>query len=241
MAKNTPEGIEAPDPIRMAASPFSAITSSAVAWRNSISDLAPPETRTPTLPCPHENAACGLLKLPAELRNYIYELVLFDENMIEIQKDVVRKVALTQTCRQIRNETAGMFYALNTFLVRVNPTLLDMGAAWLRSLGSDARMITKLNVRVETYFTSSTHTNVHDSRAAHLETTMSVQALVAAGLNASTLSHALQSAEKVGLNRSAVTFVRGCESFTLYKSYVRKKLRQRNWRFQRRNSTEAPR
>ncbi|KAK5122088.1 hypothetical protein LTR85_004334 [Meristemomyces frigidus] len=67
--------------------------------------------------------ASPLKKLPAELRNRIYEMALQHEDAIIIRTDGAfdelsasgLPLALTATCREIRNDTLKMFYANNAF------------------------------------------------------------------------------------------------------------------------------
>ena len=70
-----------------------------------------PPTPTPT---------CHLLKLPAELRNHIYELVVVSEKDIEIglRKHQLIHPSIINSCRQIRAETGPMFYSKNRFYIR---------------------------------------------------------------------------------------------------------------------------
>ena len=63
---------------------------------------------------------CGLLSLPPELRNRIYEIVVkIDVSPINIclwnAVKIDKQPAITRTCRQIRNESLPMYYQLNTF------------------------------------------------------------------------------------------------------------------------------
>ncbi|KAK4623073.1 uncharacterized protein CLAFUR5_06851 [Fulvia fulva] len=70
-----------------------------------------------------------LNKLPAELRNRIYELVLPRPGPCQIRKTIYRKSiygeqeaeqpAMTRTCRQIRHESLTMFYASRDFCVNI--------------------------------------------------------------------------------------------------------------------------
>ncbi|KAK5715899.1 hypothetical protein LTR15_009724 [Elasticomyces elasticus] len=55
-----------------------------------------------------------LLTLPAELRNAIYELVLPQDIIIEVDQNM-RAPPLLQVCREVRIETVPMWYLGNTF------------------------------------------------------------------------------------------------------------------------------
>ena len=67
-----------------------------------------------------------LSMLPAELRNFIYELVLKESEPIKIREKrrslvsvpVWRPPALLQSCRAIRQEASCLYFALNTFEVQ---------------------------------------------------------------------------------------------------------------------------
>ena len=64
-------------------------------------------------------------KLPAELRNLIWELVVlrdkrvvrFCSDLKEDEADSAEQPALTRTCSAIRNETIPMFYTMNNFFL----------------------------------------------------------------------------------------------------------------------------
>ena len=67
-------------------------------------------------------------RLPAELRNVIWELVVLRDKRVvrfcsdlkedEAVVDSAEQPALTRTCSAIRNETIPMFYTMNNFFVR---------------------------------------------------------------------------------------------------------------------------
>ena len=58
----------------------------------------------------------SLLKIPAELRNEIYRLVLISDEQIEI-KDIYKEPALLSTCRQIRKEATPILYLGNSWVI----------------------------------------------------------------------------------------------------------------------------
>ncbi|KAK5122087.1 hypothetical protein LTR85_004333 [Meristemomyces frigidus] len=73
--------------------------------------------------------ASPLRRLPAELRNRIYELALYERkgitlfagNEVEtLHATAAVPLALTVTCQEIRRETLSMFYAINKFGVVTN-------------------------------------------------------------------------------------------------------------------------
>jgi hypothetical protein len=63
-------------------------------------------------PTRRKDKTCGLLSLPGELRNNIYELCLAKSTYIYAERATP---ALTATCRQIRQESLPIYYGLNTF------------------------------------------------------------------------------------------------------------------------------
>lgn len=72
---------------------------------------------------------CALLSLPPEIRNRIYEYAVVELPCVEIHLRQHQEPcghggeqpALTRTCRQIRNESLGLFYELNAFCIRAGP------------------------------------------------------------------------------------------------------------------------
>ncbi|KAK3724906.1 hypothetical protein LTR37_000954 [Vermiconidia calcicola] len=100
-----------------------------------------------------------LQKLPAELRNRIYELVLPRSNVVyaafesreyikrEIEEPVTQP-ALTRTCKQIRAEALALFYgALPVWIGRVDnlnhESYLSGWAMWLTAIGAENRSLLK--------------------------------------------------------------------------------------------------
>lgn len=81
----------------------------------------------------------AFFRLPAELRNRIYELVLQQSSGIRIDEDhdmidqPENLLAITKVCWQTQNEARLMLYSVNTFLVDFNFVF------WLRNLGDDQR------------------------------------------------------------------------------------------------------
>lgn len=79
----------------------------------------------------------GLLDLPAELRNKIYELVLDDSTVCPFVWQCSpgkRKYgySLTQTCRQIRQETLHMWHASSKLLFAMRTDNMKHYKNWLR-------------------------------------------------------------------------------------------------------------
>ena len=75
-------------------------------------------------------------KLPAELRNNIYELAIREPGAVAISVENgyigkrafqarpvgygARRLALTMTCQEIRNETTAMYYNINSFSITLD-------------------------------------------------------------------------------------------------------------------------
>ncbi|KAK5747507.1 hypothetical protein LTR17_000148 [Elasticomyces elasticus] len=75
----------------------------------------------------------GLLSLPPELRNLIYEYVLPKGERITFSKDKpLRAPALLQVSSQIRKETRDMFYVGNTLLVKTVDCHPGLCVTWKR-------------------------------------------------------------------------------------------------------------
>ncbi|KAK3724003.1 hypothetical protein LTR37_001487 [Vermiconidia calcicola] len=69
----------------------------------------------------HTTTPFRLTALPAELRNWIYQLVLPSGEFIALyEDDDSKEPALSRTCSQIRNETLPMWYAINAFAFKTN-------------------------------------------------------------------------------------------------------------------------
>ncbi|KAK5714285.1 hypothetical protein LTR17_017291 [Elasticomyces elasticus] len=97
------------------------------------------------------NDTSGLLRLPAELRNIIYELALPTDNfyvsvrtteplpMMRCPAEPITIPALLATCRLIRNDTLPVFYGTNIFVLRMgNKKDFRDTLAWLQSLDQRA-------------------------------------------------------------------------------------------------------
>ena len=69
--------------------------------------------------------ASGLLSLPPELRNAIYELAL-NESIGVVVDNRFGQPALLNTCRQIRAEARPVWYTENRFLVRIHNSKDDV-------------------------------------------------------------------------------------------------------------------
>ncbi|KAK5680346.1 hypothetical protein LTS10_007273 [Elasticomyces elasticus] len=81
---------------------------------------------------------CRLLKLSAELRNSIYELVLLSDDFIDIRTEL--QPALAKTCRQIREECIQIYYGRSRFefvTANAQDDALDGITHWLERIGSN--------------------------------------------------------------------------------------------------------
>lgn len=73
-----------------------------------------------------------MMKLPAELRNRVHELVLVDDTKpSNIRSGKSEDPALLRTSRQIRFEARAIYYCLNEFSLSVSVTKLEQLRQWL--------------------------------------------------------------------------------------------------------------
>lgn len=99
-----------------------------------------------------QQPAIPLFRLPAELRNRIYELVLMFRHPLGAHRDLmgdweaemtpcnVAQPALARTCRAIRSESLPIFYAQNTFVVTLElPEEERAVRLWLEAIGGRNR------------------------------------------------------------------------------------------------------
>ncbi|KAK4544193.1 hypothetical protein LTR36_004403 [Oleoguttula mirabilis] len=97
---------------------------------------------TPTV---HSQQGSPLLKLAAELRNNIYELVLIADSPIDTRDKKAAKVpALLSTCKHMRYEAAAIYYGQNTFSGAVGLGDINQKRksnlsifSWLRAIGKE--------------------------------------------------------------------------------------------------------
>lgn len=94
-------------------------------------------------PADQQQSASPLLRLPAELRNRIYELALTRQGprkMIKAWDRPGRQPGLTRTCRAIRAEALPIFYSINEFLTSpLCPEDEQVMSAWLRAIERENR------------------------------------------------------------------------------------------------------
>lgn len=114
--------------------------------------------------------ASPFLKLPAELRNAIYEHVAHDQNVLRLSENQIVLPPLGQTCKQIRTEMRGPFERLIVLDItldvdaRIASSDRDRGGVfqWLEEnmpvpTGRDRHRVR----RVRTYVAGGAHFRVH--------------------------------------------------------------------------------
>ena len=79
----------------------------------------------------HNMDTAPIKHLPAELCNKIYEYALASNEPIAFQ-NALPAHALSNTCRQFRDETLFMYYSLNTFALKVESRSIDTAASLVR-------------------------------------------------------------------------------------------------------------
>ena len=86
---------------------------------------------------------CLLLsKLPGEIRNSIYRLVLVSSNTIIIKASTIRRQrSVLQTCHQVREEASKIYYGENTFTIDSNLTNIHVNTDHRNT--TDMRNITR--------------------------------------------------------------------------------------------------
>ncbi|KAK5009942.1 hypothetical protein BJ546DRAFT_1129308 [Cryomyces antarcticus] len=97
-----------------------------------------------------KKARFSFLKLPPELRNRIYKLVLIRRWPIiaDVWFMVVHPPALTQVCQQLRRETLPIFYGANKFIGDVIGDQTSL-LLWFRGIGHEnCRLIRQLQILV---------------------------------------------------------------------------------------------
>lgn len=134
----------------------------AVAEHGSLADLRTMHIRnkdamdwTPTtdyLELGRPKAFCdsGFGRLPGELRNRIYDLVVPSGARREVIADAAAcaQPVLSRVCHQLRAEILPIYYIENTFAMKIYMCDTDAATKWLRCLGSENAMHLR-KVRVE--------------------------------------------------------------------------------------------
>ncbi|KAK4631153.1 hypothetical protein CLAFUW4_02963 [Fulvia fulva] len=110
------------------------------------------------------NGIPHIFRIPAELRNQIWELALVKPNGVDFSCDGHQAkltssqhdhpMAIVQTCRQARNEGMGLFYSRNTFTIKTSAFVTEgperkfYGAErWAEHLWQWVRTVSRLNIK----------------------------------------------------------------------------------------------
>lgn len=92
-----------------------------------------------------------LFKLPAELRNAIWELVVAEDQPLHVEPPLTYRLdradvgtvlqpPLTKTCRAIRTEALPIFYSANKFCIGIGAIETERWARrWLEAIGAASR------------------------------------------------------------------------------------------------------
>jgi hypothetical protein len=89
-----------------------------------------------------------LLKLPGEIRNNIYRLVLVSSKTVPVKPSLCRQRSLLQTCYQLRDEASKIYYSENTFSIS-SQRCIDKGLSGFLADISKGRTITKFILLVK--------------------------------------------------------------------------------------------
>ena len=110
---------------------------------------SPPTEDNPNIP---PTDCCPLLEtLLAEIRNYIYELTLVDQDgyCVTVDKeDLICRTALTRTCRQIREEPKNIIFS-NQFAIHCGGHDGDRAAEWILSLDDKMPFIQRMYIIID--------------------------------------------------------------------------------------------
>lgn len=102
-------------------------------------------TKGLNLPKRRSASSSPLLSLAPELRNKIYRLVLTSKEPLLVARTTISThKALLDTCAKVRNEARSIFWAENTFHVVIDGNDVTPIIAWINSLESNARLITRI-------------------------------------------------------------------------------------------------
>ncbi|KAK4902799.1 hypothetical protein LTR27_000738 [Elasticomyces elasticus] len=97
-----------------------------------------------------DDKRCLLLRLSAELRNGIYELVLLSEDSIDMRTE--SQPGLAKTCRQIRKECIQIYYGQSKFgfvTASTQDDALEGITQWLERIGSDhCRTLRTIKIKI---------------------------------------------------------------------------------------------
>ena len=84
--------------------------------------------------------ASVLVRLSPEIRNAIYEYTFTTDYAVTLKTGAIEH-PLTATCRQIRNETLGMYLALTRFNAHLDDGPATPLARWLKMIGPDLSLL----------------------------------------------------------------------------------------------------
>ncbi|KAJ9635226.1 hypothetical protein H2201_003240 [Coniosporium apollinis] len=97
-----------------------------------------------------------LMRLPGELRNEIYRLVLVKKKTLRVTKDSIPKQPqLTRVSRQIRKEAISIFYRENEFMVHAWGYDISHEHMWLSKIGPENAKLLSLpngDINISYYF-----------------------------------------------------------------------------------------
>ena len=86
--------------------------------------------------CMVDMEASLLYRLPAELRDLVYEYVFESKYAIKLEHGSIQH-PLTKTCRQLRAETLPMYYSMTRFNAHLDDGPATRLCDWLKTLGSE--------------------------------------------------------------------------------------------------------
>ncbi|KAK5112308.1 hypothetical protein LTR85_011580 [Meristemomyces frigidus] len=90
-----------------------------------------------------------LLRLPPEIRNVVYHIALYERRPVAISPNRPSEPSLLKTCKQIRQETELMFYAINDFTTTMTIGPHKHLVHWLSKPQRKLALIKSFTVRIE--------------------------------------------------------------------------------------------
>ncbi|KAK4549719.1 hypothetical protein LTR36_005020 [Oleoguttula mirabilis] len=79
-------------------------------------------------------AIAPFFKLPGELRNRIYRLVLIDDDLIQVEKEGFEEPPVLLVCHDIRSEALPIYYCENHFCLCVKSFNPTVALCWTRKI-----------------------------------------------------------------------------------------------------------
>ena len=103
-------------------------------------------------------------RLPPELRNQIYRLILIaDDELVDVNiRDLYTRTAILRTCSQIRNEAKDLIFE-NDFLIACGCGDGEHAGRWLKSLGDDMRSLKLVLIGFESFYSMRRLCEEHSS------------------------------------------------------------------------------